>query len=475
MAEEKDIDIFDKEIQVDSESGVGSGKGESMGDYDGKGKGDGKGEGQEGEGGENEGEGKGESEGGDKEGDGEGEGESGEGEGKEGKGKGQGKGDKGEGEGQGEDGEEGEGEGEGKEEGEGEEEGEEDGEEGEGGDDEQKKVALILKLGKNKGKFGLVELEYDIPDGVGKIYNIDGTDFKGVFTRGEIAFEGDIVDYQYSGGGVEYVAYGEIREWNTDSGIVIIYDENSDSLLVEIDAVSIIKLHNPVEDDKELICKSLTFILAFLPEQAAVDSPKLLRKADFYFPSYYYPDNIIAVMNEFISNVTQKYNKKNGGIYYVFDNEYVKDSVRKNEFYLTIDLLDDKLLKYFIIAVKNNPKYYEKNGYLIYFYDKLGKTLQNAIVSNENSIIGSVNVAAISDDEVLITDKNCEISVILKVYEDRIASKYDKYKYMLVILLHDLYDSINTDKLGETHIGFADNILDKMNSFTKLLYTSLEV
>jgi hypothetical protein len=43
------------------------------------------------------------------------------------------------------------------------------------------------------------------------------------------------------------------------------------------------------------------------------------------------------------------------------------------------------------------------------------------------------------------------------------------------VFLHDLYDSINTDKLGETHIGFADNILDKMNSFTKLLYTSLEV
>lgn len=347
---------------------------------------------------------------------------------------------------------------------------------------DDKQVCLIVKVGAAKGKFAMVDYEYEVdnPDGTKlKQYAVKGLQeddkFKSILDRNDIVFIEDIVDYTTKDG----VYYGEIRDWDTETGIVTIYDENADTLLVEVDKYAIVKLHNKI-DDKEVICKSLTFILAFIPEQAMVDSPRKLRGFPVYFPLYYYnPENILRVMNEFIDNVTQKYNKaipslkENAGIYYTFNDDYLKK-------YTISDLLslDDRLLKYFIMAVKNNPKYYEKNGYLYYFYDKAGNIIKNAIASNSSSVYGDINMAAISDNEVIILNKNCEDCINIVVYEDKIAPKEisDSSLMFMAMLVDDLYLGIEGKARHiEVNIGLPQNIMEKMNSFTKLLNTSLEV
>ena len=130
------------------------------------------------------------------------------------------------------------------------------------------------------------------------------------------------------------------------------------------------------------------------------------------------------------------------------------------------------------MAVKNNPKYYEKNGYLYYFYDKAGNIIKNAIASNSSSVYGDINMAAISDDEVIILNKNCEDCINIVVYEDKIAPKVisDSSLMFMAMLVDDLYLGIEGKARHiEVNIGLPQNIMEKMNSFTKLLNTSLEV
>jgi hypothetical protein len=347
---------------------------------------------------------------------------------------------------------------------------------------DDKQVCLVVKVGSAKGKFVIVDYEYEVdnPDGTKlKQYAVKGLQeddkFKSILERNDIVFIEDIVDYTTKEG----MYYGEIREWDVETGIVTIYDENADSLLVEVDKYAIVKLHNKI-DDKEVICKSLTFILSFIPEQGMVDNPRKLRGFPVYFPLYYYnPDNILEVMNEFIDNVTQKYNKErpslkeNAGIYYTFNDDYLK----KNKISDLLSL-DERLLKYFIMAVKNNPKYYEKNGYLYYFYDKAGNIIKNAIASNSSSVYGDINMAAISDNEVIILNKNCEDCINIVVYEDKIAPRVisDSSLMFMAMLVDDLYLGIEGKARHiEVNIGLPQNIMEKMNSFTKLLNTSLEV
>jgi hypothetical protein len=342
---------------------------------------------------------------------------------------------------------------------------------------DDKKICLVVKVGYTKGKFGKVVIEYDTenPDGTKEteyaVESIDDADkFSTIFSRNDIVFIEDIVDYSTKDG----IYYGEIRDWDVETGIVTIYDENSDSLLIEVDKYEIVKLHNKI-DDKEVICKSLTFILAFMPDQASVDSPKKLKGSEFYIPEYYYPDNVNDIINDFISNVNQKYEKRPSlkdktEIYYTFQPDYLKND-RDSKL-----ALDEKLLKYFIVAVKNNPKYYENNGYLVYLFDKVGNVLKNTIASNQNSLIGDINVAAISDNEVLVLNEYCTNSVNVMVYEDRIAPKFDSDKRFILMFLSDLPNIINGEsKVREINFTFPEYILEKMNSFTNLLSTSLDI
>jgi hypothetical protein len=39
--------------------------------------------------------------------------------------------------------------------------------------------------------------------------------------------------------------------------------------------------------------------------------------------------------------------------------------------------LDQKLLKYLILYIKNNPKYFQEDGYQFYLYDRIGELLKN--------------------------------------------------------------------------------------------------
>jgi hypothetical protein len=87
-------------------------------------------------------------------------------------------------------------------------------------------------------------------------------------------------------------------------------------------------------------------------------------------------------------------------------------------------------------------------------------------------------MAAISDNEVIILNKNCEDCINIVVYEDKIAPKVisDSSLMFMAMLVDDLYLGIEGKARHiEVNIGLPQNIMEKMNSFTKLLNTSLEV
>ena len=119
---------------------------------------------------------------------------------------------------------------------------------------------------------------------------------------------------------------------------------------------------------------------------------------------------------------------------------------------------------------------FEKIIFLIQFNYITYNIIKNAIASNSSSVYGDINMAAISDNEVIILNKNCEDCINIVVYEDKIAPRVisDSSLMFMAMLVDDLYLGIEGKARHiEVNIGLPQNIMEKMNSFTKLL--SLEV
>ena len=134
--------------------------------------------------------------------------------------------------------------------------------------------------------------------------------------------------------------------------------------------------------------------------------------------------------------------------------------------------LDEKLLKAYILVLKNNPIYFKKDGYKYFFFDKIGDFLKSLIAENKIAFIGeSTTVAPISDKEVILFN-----GVKIVIEEDYVELVGDENKDFSIMICKTISDAVNKNKYGvEITYGdinserIQDLILKPMRGFVNLL------
>ena len=161
--------------------------------------------------------------------------------------------------------------------------------------------------------------------------------------------------------------------------------------------------------------------------------------------------------------------------------------------------LDEKLLKYVILVIKNEPKYFSKYGIFYFFYDSLinhikpilntQKVLQIEAGYSQLSFIGETtshqslrpkiliyldgmsqryNLATfIIDDEKMIPLSKKGVELNLADFSD-----YDNI-LQFQNSLELIYSWMAFIEQGRTYVVESDNILNKMKEFSNLLYEKL--
>ena len=160
--------------------------------------------------------------------------------------------------------------------------------------------------------------------------------------------------------------------------------------------------------------------------------------------------------------------------------------------------LDEKLLKYVILVIKNNPKYFSKYGIFYFFYDSFINHIKPILntqkvlqieATKPKSFIGETTshqslrpqiliyldgmsqrynlVTFIIDDEKMIPLSKKGVQLNLADFSD-----YDNI-LQLQNSLEVIYSWFGLIEQGRVNVVESDNILNKMKEFSNLLYEKL--
>jgi hypothetical protein len=358
--------------------------------------------------------------------------------------------------------------------------------------DDKKEQCLIIKKGKNKGKYGLYLGEQE--DEEGNPNYIVETDVKIIVLvleeRKDFVLIGDYVKIDDD----NRLTEGKIIEFLREDTELVKVEYNKYRYLV--DKMNIVDLATPpIEQEEEqqneiVICKSVTFIENLVTE---------IRKGFLDRGIEELP--LKNILRHFIEVMIFKNSSNNLEIYKALLDACDYDG---QKYTLTPNLdkfieLDEKLLKYVILVIKNEPKYFSKYGIFYFFYDSFinhikpilntQKVLQIEAGYSQLSFIGETtshqslrpqiliyldgmsqryNLATfIIDDEKMIPLSKKGVQLNLADFSD-----YDNILQFQnsLELIYSWMAFIEQDK---TYVVESDNILNKMKEFSNLLYEKL--
>lgn len=309
---------------------------------------------------------------------------------------------------------------------------------------EEYPICLILRNGEFKGMFGEVTGE----DEVSLIGMFGFLNLK----KEEYALVGDVVDYKYVTRELKLeVLYGEIISFPKKKEIISGLNEitivnNSDGTLHKVKSKDVICLHIDGEEPE-------------MPPQEKVQSKVLnfiwkLRESTWKFERYIVgTDTHIALTTLFAMAELEQDN-----VWYIKP-EYVSEKLME---------LDEKLLKAYILAIKNNPSYVTKNGYEKYFFNKIGSFLNSLILQNKNAFIANITIAPIGENEVILFN-----GVRIVVQEDSLNILAKDIDFA-ILTLNIVSNKVNNQS-GEIIYGdinseiTEENILKPMRGFVNLV------
>jgi hypothetical protein len=262
-------------------------------------------------------------------------------------------------------------------------------------------ICVILKNGKYKGFFG--EIKEVNETGTATITEI--TSFNTLYLiKEEYAIVDDVVDYRYVNKQLQYyeVLYGSLYSIPAKEDIllgisVVSIINNSEGTFHTVNSTDIICLHKegevPELQQEKTLCNVYNFIM------------ELKNNGAWSFEEY-----ILG------SAVFKPYDNMSALIYLDMDGLYYFKNNAIAEYGNSLVELDEKLLKAFILALKNNPIYFKEDGYKYFFYDKIGLFLKSLINENKICFIGNKGVIApISDNKVFVTfgEKYTQLNIVI--------------------------------------------------------------
>lgn len=362
-----------------------------------------------------------------------------------------------------------------------------DGDESEGEKEEDKKeLFVVLKKGSLKGFF--VELlDYDADTDtytveIPYVYLTSGT--KLTLKGDELCKVGDIVDYQDLDWDNKF---GKIEKFpslkDVESGNIKVLIVNQELGYNDYTTSGrIICLHKEQQQEPEtdyVECKTSTFLFSFLPDANDYEVNNMYLNR-WYFPAYVVGIETYKIFNEMLSYVEKKM-KDDGTLLYVFDNDAIKKFGKEK-----LNQLDEKLLKAYILALKNKPKYFKTDGYRYYFFDKLAVLIKNVIADSNTAYALSESVyyfmTSISENEVLLVVRTLstetpEMAIIITLYEDSLDIRWQNPKEIFgktaISLLTQFYTEFLYNEVVIEPTFSSDiiklNLLQRMQGFLNLL------
>ena len=294
----------------------------------------------------------------------------------------------------------------------------------------------------------------------------------------------DMVDYFDHDEGI--TKYGTItklgqEEVEEDGAIITPNAKWQDTAPVLVRKRDIIRIHNP-QDWVNPICKSATFILSLLPPSEKINHFYELRDIYYQENKWYFVDFLFPkLVKQFFYGFTEQGDgsKIEEGVCYF---GFTRTDISEEQFDGTMEL-DEKVLKYILLAMKNNPNYFKPNGYEYYYYDKLNGLLKTALSSK---YIGLDDVKTnhdyelfipLSDNELYISDSDLDHPHSILVDTDKIKI-INEAKISAFIQLTNLIEIINAKEYtpfkSDTYYFEEDNknknpvirdIVNKMKTF----------
>jgi hypothetical protein len=263
-----------------------------------------------------------------------------------------------------------------------------------------------------------------------------------------------------------------------------------------VDKMNIVGLATPPEEDDEdeqneiVICKSVTFVENLITEIRI----GFLDRGIEELP-------LKNILRHFIEVMIFKNSSNNLKIYQdlkdACDYDNVDYTLPQRQDTQQLIELDEKLLKYVILVIKNNPKYFSKYGIFYFFYDSFINHIKPILNTQKvlqlegytQSFIGETTSHQSSRPKILILHQSVLFSYGLATFiiDDEKMIPLSKKGVQLNLADFSDYDNIlqlqNSLELiyswmafieqGRVNVVESDNILNMMKVFSNLLYEKL--
>lgn len=276
------------------------------------------------------------------------------------------------------------------------------------------------------------------------------------FERNEFCVVGDKVKTSYGD--------GEITEFDTENKTVFLKRENGMNfhcfanevveLITDQDQDDQDQDDQDDQDDERVICKSVTFYGELIEQIGDTYAAYPNRVMFFEYSNGEIYNGLLALYN------ASKWD----------NNERIFENYEK-----WMSDLDDKLLKFMILKVKNNPEYYEPDGYQRFYYDKVAYTIK--LAEETNVVYGKKD-----DDEFYIySTRENNYSIYTKTFSNkdkrydfviegnRIKFVKEKYNSMVAEMIFGaMFDNADINFSLQLE-GYAENLLKKMEIFINLV------
>ena len=214
-------------------------------------------------------------------------------------------------------------------------------------------------------------------------------------------------------------------------------------------------------------CLSYAFIADLIPEGKDF-VPTSLFNLDWFFPKNMFNETIYETLKWFMRGI-----RKEDGIWY-FTEEFLIDNYSGNTTeeengYLELKEIDAKMLKYTILKIKNNPQYFQPDGYKYFYYDKLYNVFKTLIVEKTPIVFEDCFLYGLSDNLIQIHGGNFKYGSLIKIedgYFDILRNNTNPYANGLKYL-----GLINDELKSENDMKFITNdvIFEKMLGFVRIL------
>jgi hypothetical protein len=305
-----------------------------------------------------------------------------------------------------------------------------------------------LKNGQYKGLFGEIKNN----DGLYSEVAVLTTQAVVLLDRDEYVVVDDIVDYKYSKEDlIIKVLYGSISYMPTKKEILIGFGmvsiiNNDSGTCHDVSSFNIICKHKdgevPEIPEEKHLCKVCNFVSD-------------LKSIGFWdFEKYVLGEKTFIAYNE-LNNMSYFHED---GLWYYKNQDFESYGSKLIE-------LDEKLLKGYILALKNNPSYFKADGYKYYFFDKIGLFLKSLIEENKICFLNSTaSLAPISENKIMMFDGM--IITVGDSYIDFTSKSINFSIHILNSLVNQIleksitYVDINNDKVEEfilkPFIGFVN-------------------